>query len=183
MLFIDCYAGEVGSLHDARIFTRSDFYAKVNSGEYKFEGDSHILGDNAYPISNRIMVPYPVRGVLNRAETNFNKRLSSSRVVIERAFGLLKKRFRRMKDLEMTRIDLIPLYIISCCILHNIGILERDWDWVEKEISDDSPESDESGCSSSSEDDEDIPEYLPNYPQARQIGQAKRLALAQALSL
>lgn len=42
------------------------------------------------------------------------------RQVIERAFALLKGRFRRLKYLHMTRADLIPYVILACCILHNI---------------------------------------------------------------
>lgn len=40
--------------------------------------------------------------------------------VIERAFALLKGRFRRLKYLHMSRIDLIPYVILACCVLHNI---------------------------------------------------------------
>lgn len=42
------------------------------------------------------------------------------REVIERAFALLKGRFRRLKYLHMSCVDLIPYVILACCILHNI---------------------------------------------------------------
>lgn len=74
------------------------------------------------------MVPYKNNGHLTRAEINFNERLSSARVMIERAIGLLKGRFRSLLDkLYMKRTDLIPQYIIACCVLHNICILHDDF--------------------------------------------------------
>ncbi|TGZ57063.1 Nuclease harbi1 [Temnothorax longispinosus] len=42
------------------------------------------------------------------------------RQVIERAFALLKGRWRRLKYLDMNRDDVIPFTIIACCVLHNI---------------------------------------------------------------
>lgn len=46
---------------------------------------------------------------------------------IERAFGLLKARFSSLLTLvDMERIDLIPDYIIACCVLHNICLLQKD---------------------------------------------------------
>lgn len=56
------------------------------------------------------------------------------RQVIERAFALLKGRFRRLKYLHMSCADLIPFVILSCCVLHNICLedcpddLDDFWD-------------------------------------------------------
>lgn len=50
--------------------------------------------------------------------------MSTVRQVIERAFALLKGRFRRLKYLDMHRTDMIPFVIIACVVLHNI-CLER----------------------------------------------------------
>jgi len=43
--------------------------------------------------------------------------------VIERAFAL-KGRFRKLKYLDINRMDIIPFVIITCIVLHNI-CLER----------------------------------------------------------
>lgn len=58
--------------------------------------------------------------VLFQAQRRFNTVLSQSRQVIERSFALLKGRFRRLKHLDMKRTDLIPSFILACCVLHNI---------------------------------------------------------------
>lgn len=50
------------------------------------------------------------------------------RQVIERAFALLKGRFRRLKYLHMSCADLIPYVILACCVLHNICLQGCDND-------------------------------------------------------
>lgn len=42
------------------------------------------------------------------------------RQVIERAFALLKGRWRRLKFLDMNRDDMIPSVILASCVLHNV---------------------------------------------------------------
>lgn len=59
--------------------------------------DVHILGDSTVPLLESLIVPYKAVRILSEKEKLFNKRLSSTRVVIEQAFGLLLGRFRRLK--------------------------------------------------------------------------------------
>ncbi|XP_011685790.1 PREDICTED: uncharacterized protein LOC105448748 [Wasmannia auropunctata] len=48
-------------------------------------------------------------------------------MAIERAFGLLKGRFRSLLTvLDMERVDIIPSMILACCVLHNICLLRGD---------------------------------------------------------
>lgn len=120
-----CYAGQVGSVHDNRVFRLSNIESMCT--EANFSNNSHLLGDAAYSISKYVMVPFRDNGHLSERQINFNKRLSTVRMMIERAIGLLKCRFRSILDiLPMLRTDLIPKYIIACCILHNICLLKHD---------------------------------------------------------
>lgn len=92
-----------------------------------FPNDSHILGDAAYRVTKYVMVPFKDNGHLTERQINFNKRLSAARMMVERSLSLLKGRFRSIMDtLPMRRIDLVPRYIIACCILHNICLLKDD---------------------------------------------------------
>lgn len=72
------------------------------------------------------MKPFRDNGHLTRRQRRFNYRLSSARVVIERAFGLLKGRFRRLKLLDTKSIKTAVDTIIVCCIFHNICVINDD---------------------------------------------------------
>ena len=81
---------------------------------------------------------YLVRGLEN-AEEIFNHRHSSLRNVIERTFGVLKKRFPIISG--MTKpffpVDIVTKIILACCILHNylVDSDERLIAEVDQEIS------------------------------------------------
>lgn len=123
--FIHCYAGQPGSVHDMRVFRLSGVQ-NMCTNNY-FPADSHIIGDSAYVLQKHVLVPFKNNGHLTETQINFNYRICSARVMVERAIGLLKGRFRSLLDkLHMRRIDLIPKYIIACCVLHNICILHED---------------------------------------------------------
>jgi len=122
---LHCYAGQVGSIHDMRVFRLSGFQKMCT--EENFPENSHLLGDAAYGIQKYIMVPFRDNGHLTETEIKYNKIHSSSRMIIERSLGLLKGRFRSILDtLPMSRTDLIAKYIVVCCILHNICLLHND---------------------------------------------------------
>jgi len=131
--FIDCYIGEVGSVHDATMFRRSDLYQKLANNELGLSNNEHILGDKAYPLGINLMTPYKDNGQLTQQHRNYNTRLSKSRVKIEISFGLLKGRFRRLRYLEMKNPQLIPMVIFACCILHNICVDQTNERWVNRE--------------------------------------------------
>lgn len=126
MEFIHCYVGYPGSVHDQRVFNVSELQNFCND-ETKFPYDTHLIGDAAYKILKTILVPYKDNGRLTQRQKNYNYCLSSTRMVVERSIGLLKARFRILLDkLPMKRIDLIPNYIMACCVLHNICLMRND---------------------------------------------------------
>jgi len=60
--------------------------------------------------------------------------LSSTHVVIEQTFGLLKGRFRWLKYLDMLDIKLAAEVVAAACILHNLCINNNDEADVEKDV-------------------------------------------------
>jgi len=85
-----------------------------------------LLGDPAYPLTEQLLVPYKDTGQLGRHEHIFNNTLSAARCTIERVFAILKGRFRRLKGLDMSRVDRIPQVVIACCVLHNVCLEQLD---------------------------------------------------------
>ncbi|XP_064462599.1 putative nuclease HARBI1 [Ornithodoros turicata] len=51
---------------------------------------------------------------------------SRQRVIIENTFGLLKQRFRRLYDVDLDTIRKSCLFMLACCVLHNLCSAEHD---------------------------------------------------------
>lgn len=123
MKFTNIYCGEPGSLHDARVLRRSLLYNTAqNDMENIFPNETCIIGDSAYPLLSWLVLPFRDNGHLTAQQSEFNFLHSSTRMVVERAFGYLKGRFRRLKFLELLDIQFIPKLITAACIMHNIII-------------------------------------------------------------
>lgn len=106
-------------MHDARVFVTSGIEEILET----LPDDMHVLGDSAYPLKRYLMCPFRDNGHLSAVQLKYNKRHSQGRAVIERAFGRLKLKFRRLMYLDMSRMDLIPKFIGTACFLHNFIIL------------------------------------------------------------
>lgn len=127
LYFIDCFAGYPGSTHDARVLRNSDLFAKaMDPGNSLFPLQTYLLGDSAYPLTTWLMPPFRDNGHLSDKQIHYNYLHSSTRMVIERAFALLKGRFRRLKYMDIDRVEDIPSIILACCTLHNICLLSED---------------------------------------------------------
>ena len=84
-----------------------------------------LAEDSAYPLTTWLMKPFPDRGRLTPKQRKFNLKFSTLRCVVERAFGVLKSRWRiTLKTIEQKTITLKKT-VIAACVLHNICI-ERD---------------------------------------------------------
>lgn len=122
MRFTHVVAGSVGSCHDARVLRTSDLW---ENGPARC-GDAHIIGDAAYPLRNWLLTPYRDNGHLTPTQRHYNTCLSTTRVTVERAFGVYKGRFRRLQYVDTHKVETAVDLIIVCCILHNICILNED---------------------------------------------------------
>lgn len=155
-------------MHDARMLRRSPLHTRMETSPSMFPNDSHILGDLAYPLMPNLLVAYKNNGRLSRQERVFNTRLSAARSAIERAFALLKSRFRRLKYLDMTNTVHIPEVIIACCILHNICLRNGDLVDIDDDVNDDSMDAMDTGSNEAP-------------VQQRQAAVMKRLQIARFL--
>lgn len=126
--FLDTAIGYPGSMHDARILRASNIFTKAENGEILKEPVTFLngvtvrpllLGDGAYPLLPWLLKPYPINVILNRSQSRFNKTLSSARSTVERAFGILKARWRILLKRLDNKFCNIPEVILTCCILHN----------------------------------------------------------------
>ncbi|KAJ8368733.1 hypothetical protein SKAU_G00087610 [Synaphobranchus kaupii] len=123
--FLDIFVGYPGSVHDTCIMKNSTFY---RTQQYPPTGYI-ILGDGGYPCLDKpigLITPYkePVRG---RTESCFNYHHSRGRSIVERAFGVMKTRWRStlFKALEV-RPTFSPVGIATCAFLHNVCLENED---------------------------------------------------------
>lgn len=123
MLFTHVFVGYPGSCHDARILRNSDLWT---NGLNMCRNRYHLIADAAYPIRRWLLTPFRDNGHLTRGQKRYNQYLSSNRVVIERAFSLLKGRFRRLKYLDTNKVETAVEVVMACCVLHNICLLNHD---------------------------------------------------------
>ncbi|XP_028661340.1 uncharacterized protein si:ch73-257c13.2 isoform X1 [Erpetoichthys calabaricus] len=119
--FIHINIGYPGSWDNACIFQMTDV-AKILEEDPRSlipEG-FHIIGHMDYPLSEYMMTPYVDNENLTEQQKNYNTKLLSALTVVEKAFYLLKNRFRRLEALKMSSIRYISTAVKTCCILHNI---------------------------------------------------------------
>ena len=132
--FIHATVGYPGSIHDARVLRLSGLYdfaenEQILSGPMRNINGTEIgpllAGDSAYPLTNWLMKPFPDRGRLTAEQRKFNLKFSALRCVVERAFGMLKSRWRIiLKKIEQNTTTL-KRTVIAACVLHSICI-ERE---------------------------------------------------------
>ena len=63
---------------------------------------------------------------LSKEEAWFNRKHSSTRMSVERGFGILKSRFKEIGMKSSLKLDFLPMVVHSCCILHNILLASKD---------------------------------------------------------
>ncbi|KAK3923113.1 Protein ANTAGONIST OF LIKE HETEROCHROMATIN PROTEIN 1 [Frankliniella fusca] len=108
LLIRDMHIGEVGSMHDQRVFRRSQLYTKLmmDDNMQVLNIDEHIIGDSAYALMDREMVPFRNAGNLTAEQRRYNYALCRCRARMEHAFGKAFGQWRRMKMLHSANIEL-----------------------------------------------------------------------------
>ncbi|GBP23366.1 Protein ALP1-like [Eumeta japonica] len=86
--FLDIVARWAGSIHDSRIFRMSAVYQKYNQGILS----GRLVGDSGYPSLPFLLTPIG-SSPLDPPSERYNRTHIKTRNVVERTFGVLKKRF------------------------------------------------------------------------------------------
>ncbi|KAK8770910.1 hypothetical protein V5799_025846 [Amblyomma americanum] len=122
--FVDTCVGCSSRIHDSRVFRKSSLVRNLpvvcQAGKY------HVLGDAAYPVRQYLLTPFRDYGGLWKQHRDFNAKFSATGVLIENAFGILKKRFRQLIYLELRTVSWLNKFTMVCCILHNLCIDSGD---------------------------------------------------------
>ncbi|XP_071653255.1 putative nuclease HARBI1 [Temnothorax longispinosus] len=81
-----------------------------------------LLADEAFPLTNFMMRPYPRSGRLNLPQKVFNYRLSQARRVVENAFGILAQRWRIYRKPIISSVANVKKIVQATIVLHNFII-------------------------------------------------------------
>ncbi|XP_033208933.1 putative nuclease HARBI1 [Belonocnema kinseyi] len=106
-----------GSAHDSNIFSHSTINARFESGEF---GDSLLLRDSGYAVTNFMMTPLPATH--NLAEELYNESQIRTRNSVERLFEVIKRRFPVLSIGMRVAIPKVQNFIVASFVLHNIAI-------------------------------------------------------------
>ena len=130
--FIMIDIGSYGRNSDGGIFAHSNFGKALTGGKLPLPpprilpGAEHLgpmpyvlVGDEAFPLNQNLMRPYPGRGCTEDQQV-FNYRLSRARRVVENGFGVLASRWR----IFFTKIGVSPEttkdIVKAAIVLHNM---------------------------------------------------------------
>ena len=123
-LFWDFDIDWAGSLHDANLWGRTAIGQFCEAGKLL---PFALVGDASYPCRPWMLAPY--RGHkddLTREEYYWNFVQSSTRMFVERAFGMLKGRWRILLKMIDVHLKNVPELVNTCLVLHNMCIFFGD---------------------------------------------------------
>lgn len=108
-----------GSAHDSRIFRESGLCAALEREEYR----GVLLGDKGYACTSYLFTP--LREPNTAKERRYNSVHAKTRNLIERTFGIWKRRFGVLNKCLRTKLPTAKRIITACAILHNIARLNN----------------------------------------------------------
>lgn len=114
--FTNVVADWPGATHDSRILRCSRIGFELASGE----NSGLLLGDGGYACTKWLLTP--VLFPRNEAEKKYNEAHAATRCIIERSFGVLKKRFGVLHCEIRLNPRKVCKVIGACFILHNMAI-------------------------------------------------------------
>lgn len=126
-LFLAISPGWPGAFHDARILGVSGLKQMVDNRQLlvgapvQVEGaliKPYLLGDSGYPLYEWLITPHPSDHL--RKWRRFNYSHSRSRIIIEKSFGMLKRRFAVLATPITFKTATVNDIFVVCCILHNL---------------------------------------------------------------
>lgn len=131
--FILVDIGGKGRQSDGGVFRNSLIRNYIESGSLKLPNPKPVeidgstlpyvlLADEAFPLTNFIMRPYPRSGRLDLSKKVFNYRLSRARRIVESAFGILAERWRIYRKPIISSVANAKKIVQATVVLHNFII-------------------------------------------------------------
>lgn len=117
----DIVARWPGSVHDATIFQHSRLCQRLQAGEFH---SGILLGDSGYPIKKYLLTP--LLNPTNVPEERYNNAHVRTRNIVERVFGVWKRRFSVLSLGMRVKIETVQDIIVATAVLHNIARTQNE---------------------------------------------------------
>lgn len=143
--FFNVVARWPGSTHDSRIFWNSTLCMEMENGMHR----GRLLGDAGYSCTPYMFTP--LRDPQTPQEVRYNRCHITTRNSVERAFGLLKRRFSCLTETMRASLENTKVIIVAAAVLHNLALENRvpipdeedeDEDELMSQDAEDAPEDD-----------------------------------------
>lgn len=121
-----------GSVHDQTIFNNSRVKRKFENGQFE---NFMLVGDSGYSLQRYLMTK--LQEPTTPSENLFNESIIRTRNVVERQYGVWKRRFPVLSLGMRVQLNTVFSIIIATAVLHNIAIdMNEDipYDWLENEV-------------------------------------------------
>lgn len=124
MIILGLQLGNTGSVSDATCVNGADFLRNVNEVFFTTGiNQEYLLANSGYTLHPFVLTPYRRPQVVASTDNfDFNLIHSSARVAVENTIGVLKGRWRLLKNIP---IQLNNPAISVCVILHNYLIINQ----------------------------------------------------------
>ena len=136
LLFTNAYIGFAGAACNSYVFQNSSLYLvrPDQIPQMYSRPDYHIIRDCMYPLTSYMLKPFADRGDLYVAKQMYNKSLSGCRQTIERAFVLLKGKWKVLSKIITQDLAKASLIVSACTVLHNFCLIHSDIDSLDEYI-------------------------------------------------
>lgn len=131
MEILDIVVRHPGSTHDSVIFDRSAVRVRFQQAQIR----GILLGDNGYACRPYLLTPllHPA----NLQEERYNRAHKRTRNLVERIFGVWKKRFPCLYRQLTVSLNTSVTVICATAVLHNIGLHYNNIEIEEPDINND----------------------------------------------
>ncbi|GFQ87886.1 nuclease HARBI1 [Trichonephila clavata] len=112
-----------GSTHDSTVFDHSYLRAHL---ETEVPSSYHLLGDSGYPLRSYLMTPF--LNPVGAGQVRYNAAHARARNVIERQYGVWKKRFSCIDTPFRCSLETAQTVIVATAVLHNFALSLGDYE-------------------------------------------------------
>ncbi|GFR09597.1 nuclease HARBI1 [Trichonephila clavata] len=106
-----------GSTHDSTVFDHSYLRAHL---ETEVPSSYHLLGDSGYPLRSYLMSPF--LNPVGAGQVRYNAAHARARNVVERQYGVWKKRFSCIDTPFRCSLETAQTVIVATAVLHNLAL-------------------------------------------------------------